>query len=211
MSTDVLFWDRVAEKYARRPVANEGAYQQTLERVRHYLRSEDRALELGCGTASTAILLSPHVQEIVATDLSQAMIDIGARKALAAGVRNLKLRVAEPCSAPEGPFDVVMAFNLFHLVPDLESALAAVHARLRPGGLFISKTPCLSDTRNIVQLRLMRLVVPLMQVIGKAPQPVHFLAIEPWQDQVRRAGFEILETANFPESPPNHFIVARRL
>lgn len=211
MSRDVLFWDRIAEKYARRPVANEGAYQQTLERVRHYLRSEDLALELGCGTASTAILLSPHVQEIVATDLSQAMIDIGARKALAAGVRNLKLRVAEPCSAPEGPFDVVMAFNLFHLVQDLEGALAAVHARLRPGGLFISKTPCLSDTRNIVQLRLMRLVVPLMQVIGKAPQPVHFLAIEPWQDQVRRAGFEILETANFPESPPNHFIVARRL
>lgn len=211
MSTDVMFWDRVAEKYARRPVANEGAYQQTLERVRHYLRPEDRALELGCGTASTAILLSPHVQEIAATDLSQAMIDIGAQKALAAGVRNLKLRVAEPCSAPEGPFDVVMGFNLFHLVPDLESALAAVHLRLRPGGLFISKTPCLSDTRNIVQLGLMRLVIPMMQVIGKAPQPVHFLAIEPWQKRVRRAGFEILETANFPESPPNHFIVARRL
>ncbi len=210
MSTDAMFWDKIAAKYARSPVADEDAYRRTLERVASYLSANQTVLELGCGTASTAITLSPHVQDYVATDLSQNMIDIGAQKALAAGVRNLKLTVAQPTSAPEGPFDVVMAFNLFHLVPDLGQALASVHARLPQGGLFISKTPCLADTQSGFKRAMMRGIIPLMQAAGKAPNTVHFLSVGAWQDLIVASGFDVIETGSYPDSPPNRLIVARR-
>ncbi len=212
MPTDAEFWDRSAARYARRPVADEIAYRRTLERVRSYLRPDHRALELGCGTASTALALAPHLREILATDLSGAMIEIGRQKAAAAGATNLRLSVAHPDSAPPGPFDVVLAFNLFHLLSEgeLETSLAAIHARLDPGGLFVSKTPCLGDTRSGFLRGAMRAAIAVMQRLGRAPGQVRFLTVRDWQEQVRLAGFDLIETGNYPEDPPNHFIVARR-
>ncbi|WP_370645719.1 MULTISPECIES: class I SAM-dependent methyltransferase [unclassified Epibacterium] len=210
MTADAQFWNRIAQSYAARPVADAAAYQVTLDRVAQYLHGDQVALELGCGTGSTAVTLAPHVAQIIATDLSQAMIDIGARRALEAGVTNLQLQVAEPLTAPEGPFDVVLAFNLFHLLAAQDDSLHAAAMRLRPGGLFISKTICLKDTRSAFKRILMRGLIPLMQLVGKAPEVVHFMTVADWQARIEAAGFDIIETGNYPADPPNHFVVARK-
>jgi hypothetical protein len=55
----------------------------------------------------------------------------------------------------------------------------------------------------------MRALVPLMQMAGKAPH-VAFMSIEELEAAMRAAGFEIVETGNYPERPPRRFIVARR-
>jgi cyclopropane fatty-acyl-phospholipid synthase-like methyltransferase len=47
------FWDRMAERYAKRPVANEDAYRKKLEVTRSYLEPDMQVLEFGCGTGST--------------------------------------------------------------------------------------------------------------------------------------------------------------
>ena len=44
-----------------------------------------------------------------------------------------------------GSFDVVMGFNLLHLVEDCPGYLARMHDLLAPGGLLIIKTPCLAE------------------------------------------------------------------
>ena len=48
------FWDRLAAGYAKKPVPDEEAYARTLERVRAHLTPNDRVLELGCGTGTSA-------------------------------------------------------------------------------------------------------------------------------------------------------------
>ena len=51
--TDATFWDRIAPRYARRPVSDPDAYEATLARVKTYLSESDSALELGAGTGSS--------------------------------------------------------------------------------------------------------------------------------------------------------------
>jgi len=50
MQRSEKFWDNVAEKYARRPIADEVAYRKKVELTREFLRQDMRVLEIGCGT-----------------------------------------------------------------------------------------------------------------------------------------------------------------
>lgn len=209
MNSDAKFWDRAAEKYARSPIKDIKSYEHTLERTRSFLPPHADVLEAGCGTGTTALRLAGSTAHILGTDISAAMIEIARRKLLEPDAPvNVTFEVAalDDASLPEGPFDAVMAFNILHLSRNLDAALAALARRVRPGGLFISKTVCLSDS----PYRLLRPVLGLMKLAGKAPH-VLFLSRKDLEDRVRAHGFAILETGDFPVSPPCHFIVARRM
>lgn len=201
------FWDGIADKYARQPVKDEGAYAQTLDRIRSYLRPQDKVLEVGCGTGSTALTLSGAVDHVHATDLSGRMIEIARDKAQTQGVGNVtfsKLAAGRGLDAG-GPYDVVMGLNLLHLVEDLPGALAGLADQTTRGGLLITKTVCLGEMGS-----LWRLLLPVMQFVGKAPY-VGFLKIADLDHAIEKAGFEIIETGNYPASPPSRFVVARKL
>ncbi|MEJ6395220.1 class I SAM-dependent methyltransferase [Gymnodinialimonas sp. 2305UL16-5] len=205
MTDEARFWDKTARKYAQSAIRDPAAYEATLDRVRSYLRSDQNVLEIGCGTASTALLLAPHVAHITASDVSPEMIEIGREKIWDQSVRNVT-PVAGQIGAPglDGRYDVILAFNLLHLLTDLDTTLAQVHAQLHPGGLFISKSPCLGDKK-----RWLKPVITLMQWLGKAPY-VTFFSRATLRAQIEAAGFEIIETADLPPTMPSHFIVARR-
>lgn len=211
MQQPVLFWDKIAEKYARKPIDNMDAYDRTIERALTYLRPSDRVLELGCGTGTTALRLADSVGEIVATDLSPNMIRIGTMKAEGQGAANIRFRCADVVdpALDGGPYDAVLAFNLLHLVRDVPTALGRVRGLLKPGGLFISKTPCAPGRNAPLRYRLLRTLLPVMQVLGKAPF-VSFASAQAWDAATADGGFQVLETGNYPENPPNHFIVARK-
>lgn len=210
MKASADFWDGIAEKYAASPVRDEDAYAYTLERVRAHLRAGDEVLELGCGTGTTALKLADAAARIVATDLSGEMLRIGREKAKAQGVRNVEFRTLDVARDDSGHrFDAVMAFNLLHLVGDLETSLVRIHEQLKPGGVFISKTPCLRDRAVPLKVRAMLMALPVMQWLGKAPA-VAFVSIPDLEAAVERAGFEIIETGNYPARPPSRFLVARK-
>lgn len=209
MVDSATFWNKVAEKYARTPIADMASYDYTLERTAAHLKPGDRVLELGCGTGTTALRLAPKVAGIVATDIAPAMLAVGRRKAAEQGVENVEFVEARAETPPQGTFDAVLAFNLLHLVDDLDASLAAIHDRLKPGGLFISKTFCLSKGRNSLKLTLIRLALPVMQLLGKAP-PVTFSTEAQLERAITRAGFDLVEQESFPAKDPRRFLVARR-
>jgi ubiquinone/menaquinone biosynthesis C-methylase UbiE len=207
-AADARFWDRTARKYAADPIKDMGGYERTLDRTRHYLNGTDAALEFGCGTGTTALRLAPHVGRMTATDLSGEMIAIAREKAVAQACSNVEFAVATPDSAPwpDGSFDAVLAFNLWHLVADRTSALAHVHRLLKPGGLFVSKTPCLAEMNPLI-----RLAVPVMQLIGKAPYVASFSAAG-LESEIERGGFTIVEQGRHGSGRKDAriFIVARK-
>jgi ubiquinone/menaquinone biosynthesis C-methylase UbiE len=130
------FWDRAARGYAARPVADSKAYETTLERTRAWLEPTDDALEIGCGTGSTAIRLAPHVSSITATDISPEMIAIAEERRSDGGPGNVTFLAAALSDArlESTAFDVVMAFNVLHLLEDLPDALIRIGRLLKPGG-----------------------------------------------------------------------------
>jgi ubiquinone/menaquinone biosynthesis C-methylase UbiE len=204
-TADQRFWDRIAPSYAKKPVPDESAYQRTLERVRSYLNPNQLVLEVGCGTGTTALHLAPHAAQILASDLSPGMIRIARQKARAAGVENVVFMPGTLDELEAAPrFDVVMAFNVFHLMADIPSALRRVHDLLVPGGLLISKTPCVGEINF-----LMRLAIPVMQAFHRAPF-VNFVKTQALRESVLDAGFEILEAGFLPEKSHSLFFVARK-
>jgi len=106
---------------------------------------------------------------------------------------NLRFQVAtaeELVSAPESEkYDVVLGFNYLHLVRDLPGTLKSISALTKPGGLFLSKTPCIRDmTLGMVLLPVM----PLARAVGLAPFVGGFTSAE-LKRQMEAAGFEVLE------------------
>lgn len=208
MTTNAKFWDGIAVKYAAQPISDVQAYEQTMERVESYLRPTAKVLELGCGTGGTALRLAPHVAHMTATDYSAGMI---AQANARDGAQAVTFLQADPFSPElkQGGYDVVMGFNLFHLMQHPDAAMARIYELLAPGGLFISKTPCLGERSLGLKFGLLKRMIPLMQMVGKAPF-VRFLSIGELEGQIGQAGFRIVETGNYPVRPPSHFVVAER-
>ncbi|MDE9451759.1 methyltransferase domain-containing protein [Aliiroseovarius sp. Z3] len=204
------FWDRIADKYATSKIKDPEGYQFTLERTRSYLGPQDKVLEIGAGTGTTALELAPAVGHITITDVSPEMIRIGKAKADAQGVTNVDFRVADAqLQGVSGPFDAILAHNVLHLVEDLPGALGRVHDLLAPGGVFISKTFCKPSRGGAWIYYVMRLALPLMQLIGKAPY-VAVMSIEELEATLSSHGFKIVESGNFPAKELRRYIVARR-
>lgn len=206
---DTRFWDKAARKYAASRISDMAGYERTLDRTRRYLRATDRAYEFGCGTGTTALKLASALDEIVATDISPEMIAIARAKAIAEGCANARFEVGAPDAAgfPDAAFDIALGFNVLHLIVAREAALREVHRLLRPGGLFISKTPCLSE-----MILLIRYAVPVMQFFGKAPYVAFFTGAE-LEEEMVTAGFEIVERDRHGSKRGDfrQFLVARRV
>jgi SAM-dependent methyltransferase len=211
MQAAAEFWDRVAERYARAPVRDEAAYEATLARVRAHMRASDHVLELGCGTGMTAVALAPHVAEYEGRDVSEKMLAIARGRVAAGGPANLCFRLGDAAAVTaETPFDVVLAFNLLHLLPDLDGALARIHSLLPPGGRFISKTPCLGGQGLTPRYRALLWALPVLRLAGKVPRSFARLSVGELERRVAAAGFTIEERADLPAMPPSRLIVARR-
>lgn len=208
MYQSAKFWDKVADKYAAAPIRNEDAYNATLDRVRAVLNPSDTVLELGCGTGTTAIALARSVSHIIATDVSEAMLAKGRDKARDQGLGNIDFVQADAADAPEGPFDAVLAFNLLHLIEDMDSALAEIAKRTKPGGVFVSKTFCMPERRNVIWW-FIQIGLPVMQAIGKAPYFAKLSTAE-LDTAITDAGFTIIETQNAPGKDPRRTVFARR-
>jgi SAM-dependent methyltransferase len=198
------FWNAAADKYFRSPIADEAAYQEKLAITRRYLDSEDRILEVGCGTGATAIAHAPYVAHVTATDISERMIEYAWSRLDDDGPSNVTFEVAAlETLAVDEVYDAVLAMSLLHLVKDRAGALAKLRSFVKPGGYFISSTACLGD-----RMGYMRFVLPLMRFVGLAPWAAVFKEHQ-LRKEIEAAGFEIVERFR-PEKAIAAFFVARR-
>lgn len=205
-SRQAAFWDRIAERYAAAPVADEATYERKLAIIRDELRPGMEVLEFGCGTGSTAIALAPLVGRLLAIDTSARMIGIAGEKADRAGVANLSLMQAdlEALAGREGQFDVVLGMNVLHLLDDRDAAIDRVCRLLKPGGAFISSTACLGGWSWLP----VRLALPVMRLLGKAP-PVRWFTRAALRRSLEGAGFAV-ERDWKPGPRKAVFMVARK-
>ncbi len=209
MTQTAMFWDKVAQRYAASPIKDMKSYEYTLGRTRCYLKQSDRVLEIGCGTGATALLLAENAAHITGTDISAEMMRIAEEKAAAEGASNVTFQVSTAQAAAETArdFDVVMGHSILHLIEDLDAVLATLQREMKPGSLFISKTPCLAEPSIGVRRFAFRALIPVLQLIGKAPF-VHFLSFKSLEEKLNSFGFEIVETSSKPAMA--RYIVARK-
>jgi ubiquinone/menaquinone biosynthesis C-methylase UbiE len=185
-TTSKEFWDRIAHIYSQQVIGDEDSYHKKLAETQALMTKGMFVLEVGCGTGTTAIKHSPFVKHILATDISSEMITIAQEKAIREGTENITFTSCsvEEIEAEESSFDMVLALNLLHLLPDRNSALNKFHKLLKPGGLLITSTVCLAD-----KMWFIKPLVFIMQLIGKAPY-VNFLSSNAVLNEIVSTGFK---------------------
>jgi len=205
MTHSPAFWDKVAERYSKKPVADEAAYQKKLRVTREYFRPDMLVLEIGCGTGSTAIAHAPFVKHLRATDISSKMIEIAEDKAAAGKIDNVTFEVSsiDDLNVADQSLDAVLALSVLHLLHDREEAIAKVHKMLKKGGVFVTSTVCLGDT-----MKFFKFIGPIGTFLGLMPL-VRVFTVQELVDSLIDAGFTI-EYQWQPGRGKAVFIVAKK-
>ncbi|MFT3927042.1 MAG: methyltransferase domain-containing protein [Myxococcales bacterium] len=206
-NTEAKFWDDIAEKYAKKPVANVQAFERKKAITREQLRPDSKVLEIGCGTGSLALDLSRFAGHIHAMDLSAEMIRIGEQKKRTQGVTNVTFHEGTldgQLPFPGERFDSVWAYSVFHLVRDRKRTLETLFDILEPGGSLISSNICLGDSWVPYGP-----VITVMRWFGKAPV-VHTYDRATIHREMREAGFVDIEEKEVGAGKTVAFIVAKK-
>jgi ubiquinone/menaquinone biosynthesis C-methylase UbiE len=187
MDRSTKFWDRIAKRYSKQPIADEAAYQKKLQVTREYLQPDMELLEFGCGTGSTAITHAPYVKHIHAIDISSNMIEIAQGKADAKNVKNVTFEhsTIDELNISDQTLDMVLGLSILHLLENKEEIIAKVHKMLKPGGIFITSTVCLGDT-----MKFFKVIAPIGIFFGLMPLVKVFTTNE-LKDCLTDAGFGI--------------------
>lgn len=207
MVTSTEFWDDIAEKYSRKPVANPAAYQRKLDITKARLSPTDVILDLGCGTGSLALELAPHVAHVHALDISAEMIRIGRGKAEAANIDNITFHTGtldDSSSFEPEQLDGVCAYNILHLVPDRAGTMRRVCELTKPGGFYIGSTAVLGESWVPFGP-----VLKVMQWLGKAP-PVYIFDKDTHLRELREAGYVDISTPDVGAKSDTAFVVAKK-
>lgn len=208
MVHSATFWDRVADKYFKQPIADEEAYQEKLRRTRAYLNADSTVFEFGCGTGGTAINHAPYVKHIHAIDVSAKMLKIARDQTAEKSCANLSFDCADivDYDAPTEADNAVLGMSILHLVKDRDAIIAKVQKMLKPGGVFISSTACLGD-----RMAWFKLIAPIGRTLGIFPY-VRVMTAEELVASLEGNGFQIEERWR-PNNGKAHavFIVARKV
>lgn len=102
-------------------------------------RGHERVLDAGCGTGHTALAFAPLVAEVLALDLTEAMLEQGRGLARERGLTNVRFQSGdvEQLPFPDASFDLVTSRYSAHHYPHPLVALCEFARVLRPGGTFL--------------------------------------------------------------------------
>jgi SAM-dependent methyltransferase len=138
---DPYHWDDRVDAWE--DVAATPAFQALQQRILREVEAtrDDVAVDLGAGTGLLTIPLARHVSEIIAIDISPAMLDRLRHHAEDSGITNLRCAEADLRVLPLDDASVTLAVSnyTFHHLADVEKELALAEVRrvLAPGGRLV--------------------------------------------------------------------------
>lgn len=102
------------------------------------LRPGDRILEIGCGIGTVVFELSRQGYDVTGTDISPVAIEYGLDKY---GGLKLEVQPAEALTFVDETFDVVLSFDLFEHIAQIDRHVDEVRRVLKPKGYYLFQTP----------------------------------------------------------------------
>jgi 2-polyprenyl-3-methyl-5-hydroxy-6-metoxy-1,4-benzoquinol methylase len=203
-------WDSMAKSWDK-PGAGLGAGDKRLvEKTKRYLQSGGTVLDYGCASGTICLELAKDVKQAYGVDISSKMIEIAQKRAeenKAANTTFIHGSIFNEGLKKES-FDVITAFNILHLVEDIPQVMQRIYTLLKPGGTFITATPCLGQKKPSVLL--MEIPVWIASKTGILPH-VNFFTIAKLTDAVNAANLKVSETECLKNtSLVEYFIAAKK-
>jgi ubiquinone/menaquinone biosynthesis C-methylase UbiE len=110
--------------------------------IRRQLSTDARVLDLGCGTAAIASVLSESGFRVTACDIAEGMIEAGKRIHVGSPIEWCLLPADWKCLPFEScAFDAIIASSILEYLPDVSGVLMECQRVLIPGGIMIATVP----------------------------------------------------------------------
>ncbi len=201
-------WDRSASTYDRSEPSSDPTHIRTVESTKKYLNVSDVVLDYGCATGTIALEIAGNVKEVHGIDISSKMIEAAKGKAGERKVKNVdfaQLTIFDESLEKES-FDVILAFNVLHLLDDPQKAVQRINELLKPGGTIISTTACMGENRA----SFMSVLLFLVMKIGIIPS-LKFFTVSELEDAIANGDFQIVEAESLTRNPTSYFVVAKKI
>lgn len=199
MKDSKKFWNKQAKKFY------ESGSEESSKLIgwsMPYLSEESVVLDFACGTGQSTLLLAEHSKKVVGIDYSEDMI----RYAMMNNDERCDFMVGslDHGDLKKGTYDVVTAFNIFHLLDDLEETAQKMYDLLKPGGVVISYTACVGDKKGI-----MSWVIGFLSKINVFPK-VNALSVDTLEKRFLSSGFEIVERKKVEAGVTQYYLVLKK-
>ena len=102
------------------------------------LRPEDKILEIGCGIGTVVNELGKKGHDIIGIDISSEAIKYGRKKY---DDISLEVQAAETLPYGNESFNVVLSFDVFEHIAEIDKHISEVRRVLHPGGYYLFQTP----------------------------------------------------------------------
>ncbi len=146
----------------------------------------DRAIDVATGAGHMALALAPHVESVVAFDLTQTMLDQTLATAQARGLANVTVRQgeAESMPYPSGSFDLYTVRLAPHHFADIQATIDEAARILRPGGRYL-----VADTSAPGDLEIDEQIHEIEKM--RDPSHVRNYPIAVWTAMLERSGLTV--------------------
>jgi len=204
-------WRRLAASYDERTLATyRRAYELSIEKAVRVVTPDDDVLEIGCGTGIVTLGVAPHVRQLTCIDITPEMLAEAQAKVARRGLKNVVFRLGDGYHQPEADesFDVVLLFNLLHIVKEPESILREACRLLKPGGFVVSATDCFAEPVPL-RARMLLGIQRMMKLAGVIPFVRYYHKLD-LRKLFEDGGFEVREAEDLQAIPVNHYILARK-
>ena len=136
------FWDRWARFYDLAERSNRAVNRTASAYVAQLVPAGAHVLDCAAGTGEFSLAAAQRAKSVLCTDQSLPMLEQARKKAQKRGVTNIHFaqRDVTALPDPDGSFDVVIAANVLHLLPEPEKAVRELWRVAAPGGRLILPT-----------------------------------------------------------------------
>jgi len=205
------FWDKASKNYDKTEERFEYIHKKARENTRKYLKESQIVLDYGCGTGTASCEFASLVEEIYGIDISSEMIRIAKDKLAASEVDNVNFEKADIFDSKyqNESFDVILAFNMLHTVPNPQSVVQRVNDLLKHDGLFISITPCLGQKMSFL-INLQIQFVRVLCKLGVIPIPIRRIKSTDIDELLAIGKFQTIESEKIFKGASSYFVTAKK-
>jgi len=200
-------WDLLSYNYDRGANKSDKSENKPLENIKKYLNVNDVVLDYGCATGTMAIDIAGMVEEVHGIDISSKMVEAAQRKAAERKITNThfaQTTIFDERFNKES-FNAILALSVLHLLKDTQRVMRRINELLKPGGFFISTTPCLGERTSFLSSLLL-----LLSKTRVFPY-IRFFKISELEESIANGNIQIVETEYLAHNPAFYYIVAKKI
>jgi len=205
------FWNLTANNYDKIESQLELIYNKIFSNLLRQVKQDDIVLDFACGTGTASILISERVKKIEAIDISGKMLKNARLKAKEKGFKNIDFIQTDIYDKrfDKESYDIILAIGILHLLTDNQETVTRIKELLKPGGLFISSTPCLAE-KMIFSYKLKFLPAYFISKLRLLPQILRRYTSADLEKLITSADFQLIESEKIFDKMTAYFAVSKK-